>query len=303
MNNLINNWNNGYCMAHLNNNNSILCKLRTKNNFDFCHKHLTKSNYDENLLNNIRQRDSENYIVDIDKLCKEINDNIYITKMTQVIDNFINKNKYLDTNYQYNLLNLYESWNEISLERQIKLDDDWWDIDIVINHMTQQLNNSNMENPYPIYPNNPFNRKPFTVESLKILKQRIKLSNTQINISLKFLLNQKINQLKLYYKEACNNNDRYSEKILDLFNKNLRYRIVNNKNSQGIYNGFWTRKIEELSLFEQLYTRWKTTPYQTFVRRTNRIIDNPYKDYLEELLEKYKNEDYNLNNNDIIETL
>lgn len=170
-------------------------------------------------------------------------------------------------------MQMYDSWNEINFSNQILISDEYWNIDILINVITQQLNNSTMENPYPTYPNNPFNRIPFTPKSLLKIKQRIIISQKQIHITLKLFLSQSEHLLDDMYNMALCSDDLFSSTILALLNKNLRFMIINSKNSQDSYIGLWVHKVYPLTNFETLYAHLKNIPYQ--IMHHGYVINNP----------------------------
>ncbi len=169
----------------------------------------------------------------------------------------------LDEKFKHNLMGMYESWNEVDKNEIICMDDDYWEIDTITSHFTYHLNNSNMENPYPIYPNSPFNRKIFSVNSLIILKNKLKELKKPVNIALKLLLNQSYETLQSIYQNININN--FSNDLLELFKSKYRYMLINSKNSQDIYTGLWVQNKMPLTQFEKLYESLNNMPYQLIV--------------------------------------
>lgn len=186
----------------------------------------------------------------------------------------------LDLTHKHNLMNLYYSWADIDPSEIIFLDSEPWPIHIIISTITHQLNNSNMENPYLIYPNNPFTREPFTESALLTLSKKIKELNIKVHISLKLLLEQ--TNISRFYGEAKSNLDRHSILLMTVICKTLRFMTVNYKNSQNNYTGFWIRKNIKKTQFETLYTKLNEEPYQIIYKGT--IINNPYREHLKYLL-------------------
>lgn len=227
------------------NNISRNCKNKCKNNEKYCHTHLKL------------------YV-------KEYPNNPIVTV------------QYLNENYIHNLMGLYDSWEEIDENNIICMDNEYWVIDIITSHFTQQLNNSNMENPYPIYPNSPFNRKLFSVDSLIILKNKILNLKMFINIALKLLLTQPINILQSIYNTVTINN--FSEKMLELLQNNYRYMVTNFKNSQDVFTGLWVHKKMKPTQFEKLYEKLQNTPYQILVN--GRVILNEDRNMIENKMQK-----------------
>ena len=195
--------------------------------------------------------------------------------------------QYLDTHFDHTLMGLYNSWNDMDKEEIIYMDDEYWNVHIIISHFTQQLNMSSMENPYPIYPNSPFTRKPFSIGSLIILMNKIKELGIPINSTLKLLLTQSTNNLQLIYDNISNST---SNELLELFKTNYRYMLINSKNSQNIYTGFWVGKNLPLTQFEKFYNELKTVPYQIIIN--GYIMLNNDRNIIQNKMDKCKNKYY-----------
>lgn len=227
--------------------------------------------------------------------CKINNDycHIHIKLQTQEpIKNSPMDKKFLDDNFSYTLMGLYDSWNDIDENEIIYMDNEYWNVDILISHFTQQLNTSSMENPYTIYPSSPFTRKLFSVESLIILKDKLHLIKKPINIALKLLLNQSLTQLQLIYDNVDTNN--FSKIITELFRNDFRYMLINSKNSQDVYIGFWVKNNVPLTPFEKLYDKLKNMSYQ--VISNGYIIPNNKRVTVEKKMDKCVNK-YDMDKN------
>ena len=209
--------------------------------------------------------------------------------------------EYLDNNFRHNLMDLYNSWNEIDQKEYIELSNGIWPICIIIDIFTHQINNSNMENPYPIFPHNPFTRKLFTPVDLIHLKEKIIELKIPINVSLKLLLKQQESSIDYLYREADSYLDRHSILLLSLLQQHLRFMIINYKNSQNNYIGFWVKKFRELGEFEELYNDYKQVPYQIF--DDGLIITNPYREYLKYVLKNYEIDESKPNNEQYCELI
>lgn len=292
------NWNDGKCMSIVASKKQK-CNLKVKKNDDFCSKHNKKKDYDKYLLKKIRLNDCKKFGVKPSIIKKEMISHIIDNELNKKILNFKisneSMNKLNDQKFNYSLMGLYNSWDEIKFYDQIYVDNELWDINIIINHITYQLNNSNMENPYPIYPNNPFTRKSFSPKSLMLVYNRILFLNKSVNISLKLFLSQSENFLQLFYEESLTNLDRFSRLILNLFLKNLRFMIVNCKNSQDCYIGHWVNTNHPVTQFEILYDRLKNAPYQIY--ENGYIVNNYRRDILRNILLSYPVDNYDLTNN------
>lgn len=229
------------------------CKNKCKNN-DYCHIHLK-------LYNSVSTNNKEN------------------------ITNTIINTTFLDENFNYTLMGLYNSWADMDENEIIYIDEEYWNIDIIVSHFTQQLNMSYMENPYPIYPNSPFTRKLFSVESLIILRDKLKELKKPVNIALKLLLTQSTDNLELIYDNVDQNN--FSKNIMDLFENNYRYMLINCKNSQNVYVGFWVNNQIPFTPFEKLYKKLKNMPYQVIFN--GYLMFNDKRNVIENKIEKCNN--------------
>lgn len=264
------------------------CSLKRKPGFDFCSRHITKKLYHKELLNELKNASIREYDIDLIELNNEINKYI----LQEDLQKLSNRNRHLNDNFHHNLLCLYSSWDEIPLQNQILLDNEYWEIDIIINHMVYQLNNSNMENSYPVYPNNPFNRKIFNIDSLMQLKNRIMSLNKPIHISLKTLLSLSQNNLNKIYEEALESPSNFSSILLQIFQKELRFMIINKKNSQDSYTGIWVPKHHPKTQFEIMHKRLNDTPYQIIYN--GYVVDNYLRPQIEKMMETHKEQDYNI---------
>lgn len=284
-------WYDGRCMALISQNGiERRCNMKVKNK-EFCHKHSHKNLYDQNKLNEIRENDINILNINQTKIKKEMD----TIKQENIINNFIENinKKYNELDqFEYTLMDIYNSWKDINLENIIKIDGEYWDLNIIINIMAYCINNSNMENPYSTYPSNPFTRKLFSVEALLKIKKKILELKKQIHVSLKIFLNQPIETHIKIYKEASQSHDGFSKQIIDLLKKKLRFMIINSKNSQDLYTGMWIRKNFPLTKFEALYKTVRETPYQIFINNT--IIENPARNRLQYILSCCKDNYYDL---------
>ena len=189
---------------------------------------------------------------------------------------------FLDKNFKHNLMGLYESWDEIDKNEIICMDNEYWEINTIATHFSFQLNNSNMENPYPIYPNSPFNRKIFSVDSLITLKNKLKELKRPVNIALKLLLNQSYETLQSIHNNIGTNN--FSTDLVELLKSNYRYMLINSKNSQDIFTGLWVQKKMPFTQFEKLYEYLNNMPYQIIINGF--IMTNDSRNVIKNKMEK-----------------
>lgn len=214
--------------------------------------------------------------------------NVHNKQKQQVYNKDCNKYQsieWLDKYYKHCLLYLMDSWNQVEKNNIIKIGANWWDINIILNHYSAQLNRSNMENPYPVYPSDPFTKTLITKKDVKNIVKKIKQLSLNINLSLKlFLLSKNID---LFYDQATLNYNNHSIALLDLFNTKLRYKLINNKDSQNSYTGYWTQRTMCLSRFEKLYNLIKQTPMY--------VIDLDNFSYINPEINKIKKQMDNIN--------
>lgn len=296
-------WNDGKCMSFVNDktNGKRRCNKKAIKCSDFCSLHKNKNLYYDVLLSNIKKEDSIKNNINTEIIKNEIDRLIEDNISDNIINKIKNKNNYLDSNFEYTLMGIYNSWNDIKYSNQIFIDNEYWFIDILTNSFTFQLNNSNMENPYPIYPNNPFNRKSFSPNNLMLIKQRLLFLKKPINITLKLLFNLPPEILNICYSEALSSHDGFSQTLLDILLKEFRFMILNTKNSQDSYIGIWVTKNTPTTQFELLYQKYKNIPYQIY--QYGYIIDNPYRQQLKYVLDSQSQDYYDPINKKFLEKL
>lgn len=279
------------CMSYITNKNGKTRRCQSKSKSDLCGHH---HNYDNKLLNKIKKDTIKKLAINIKKINKEVQEIVEENYISSYIDNIVNTNE-LNRKYKHNLLDLYNSWDEIELSQRIIFANEVWVVNLLINHITNQLNHSNMENPYPIYPSNPFTRKLFSVMNLLTLKNRIISLHIKINLSLKILLSQTEKTLMIYYEEATANLTNFSSSLLDTLRKHLRFMLLHEKNSQSSYIGIWAPLNYPLTSFEKFYKQFTNIPYQLII--DDDIYDNPYRELLKREFELFPFEDYDIFDN------
>jgi hypothetical protein len=263
--------NDGICISMIHNKN-IRCKNKVQKGYDYCRVHQKNSNNPNKEKCNIIQ---PILLTNNDELCYSeiINDDILKQiEVEYIIDDFIDKilnnvkehiekhSEILDNNYLYNLFGIEDSWKNVPYIYWINVNNMWWDIRTLTQTIATQLNQSELEHPYPIYPENPFNRNKFTVDDLIKIQNHIQdiqkyapSYKFHINIALEEFLNfspkviKKIYSIKKQYNVAMN--------IINNFSNKLRFKMINYKNSQGKYCGYWVTKNTQLSKFEKCYDK------------------------------------------------
>lgn len=254
-----------FCMSWLNSNNKdIRCTRKVCKESDFCQYHKRYSKYMPNIIKN-----------------KNIN------------------YQELDDKFPETLLGIYESWKDISEIYWIELNKKWWDIRILLNMFANQLISSEMENPKPMYPHDPFTRRNFTPIELEKIKNKCKELKLNIYIGLAKFLESNINDI---FIQEYGTSSKMSNFINDNLSKYLRYKIVNFKNSQNCYIGFWVNKCVPLSSFEKMYKLYNSLPFQIYVMHIHGpiITDNINKINIKNIIESLEEENIDLNSGDVL---
>jgi hypothetical protein len=272
-------------MSHLNNKNiNTRCTRQVIENADFCKYHIRTKKYFHTLLDDFRNTDKQ----EIKTIFSPIN-----YKLEAKLNNAINK---LDENYTSGLLGIYDSWKEVPSIYWIYMDNTWWDIRLLVSHFSTQLCNSDMENPSPSFPSNPYNRKNFSLNDLKIFKDKIKNLNIKIYIGLAIFLTHVFDDFKTIKINECETSHKLSLEIINLLSKSLRFKLINYKNSQDCYCGIWVYNMYPFSNFELLYKNYNDLPIQqlqtTFYG--NFLVNNPVRYRFELILNTLPKEEYDL---------
>ena len=300
--------NQGKCMAPKNKkNNKKICLRKVKNNTDFCGYHLKSKEYHSGLLNKLRRSDAKKYKIDTVKLDNEIKKlliNENILKFKQKMDIKINNNtNLLNSKHDFMLMDIKDGWEDVPYCYRIHLSDEWWDITILLEHMTSQLNQSDMENPYPIYPCSPFTRILFTINDIQKIKKRIIDVKLKVNIACKIFINSDINKLKQFYLEASQDHNSFSSSLLEYLKTVLRYRLTNNLNSQSQFTGYWVRTNEPINNYEKLYESYTKMSPEVYDYMTGNYIQNYDRDFIYILLVTSKSLEWDTTNDHTIEYL
>lgn len=243
-------WNIKHCMAT--NKSGRKCNNNPINGNDFCKCHILSHQYNKKAL--IKQSEIQ----------KDVENNKHINKLNikyidMIIDKFrkIHKEKIKEFNKtcEHCLLGLNNSWNEIPFQYWIHIDNLWWDIRTLNKIFTSQLNQTELENPYPVYLENPFTRNKISVDDICKLKYHVSLLVRYFNFNIHISLNtfiklpskmlNNIRDTSVQYDVAC--------MIIKQFAKKLRFKTINYKDSQGRYCGYWVPKKEKYSQFETYY--------------------------------------------------
>lgn len=228
----------------------------------------------------------------------------YKIKLKQPFEPKINQlNQYLDQHFKHNLMYLKDNWSEVKYKYHINTmgKENWWDLEMLLEHFAEQLNISNMGGPAPKWPSNPFNRIFYTSQQLSELG--VHLNKLQIPI------NHVLKELIIYLKKSSADNiEKLStdniEKSLAEFIKHLecnyRYQLINKKDSQGNYIGHWVPKKQPLSIFENQYKEFLLIPPREYDEDDDEFIEtDEYLFYLD-LLNHIPSENCDFSTDDLV---
>lgn len=262
------NWNKNKCMSSKNSKSIERCNRKIILNSDFCKYHCNSKIYNIKALDNIRKINLNNIDINIRKITfelKKLSTQVILNESIDQIKNKIKNNTdELNNEHSHKLMSLKDNWNVVPYFNRIKLSDGWWDVHILINHITSQLNKSEMENPYPIYPSSPFTRIQYTVFDIYTIKEFVIKLNIPVNIALNCFLLAPLDKHKKFFNDSkcCDTN--FSHTLLNYFKENLRFKLMNRKNSQSCFTGYWVNKTEDNDYFEKLYNRLNNTPMEVY---------------------------------------
>lgn len=270
-----------------------LCQRKIKHG-DFCSYHISKGLYNDTNLIQLR-----NSLIMKTKISftNDFNLNEIIKSFKNTYNKTMDK---LDEDTE-GLLGIDNSWRDIPIKNIIKIDTKYWNINVLINAFSNQLCSCDFQNPKPIYPSNPYTRKNFKPEELIQIAKHIQDNNIKIYIGLKVFLRGGLKTLKKIYIQEYGTNHETSSKITEYMKLFLRFKLINSKNSQDCYIGFWIDKKTLLSNFERMLLTYNQMPYQqivivrtSFFMDTEMICENYEKKILEEKLKKLNNETFNI---------
>lgn len=233
----------GICMSCTKNNGNR-CKCKVLKNGDFCRIHDKNKKYSDDTLNDVKDNIT---VADRNNLTEK-----YLDCVLLEFDNLIKtKTDELNNNFQFSLLGMNDNWTEVPFIYWYFLDDSWWDIRTLISTITSQINQTELENPFPIYPENPFTRNKISISCLKLLLKEINILQLHIHISLMTFLNFDDKILNELYEE--NDQRNITDKVVSIFSKTLRFKMINYRDSQGRFCGYWVDKGTPISFFEETY--------------------------------------------------
>jgi hypothetical protein len=203
----------------------------------------------------------DNQTININDLLISINDfkesSLYLDRIEHnkfKCENLMRKSVNNDDIYLYT--NNYEakSWCDMNDFDLVKLSGNYcFGLDYILEYMDNKLNSSDMNNPSPAYPLNPFTNEILNKKDFKKIKKMVLLSKRQVPIPLKIFLEN-----ECMWIDNINQFDKY--KFVDKFETyNIRFKRINLKDSQENYTGFWVTKNTPFSTFEKTFYNYVTT--------------------------------------------
>jgi hypothetical protein len=147
-----------------------------------------------------------------------------------------------------------ESWTDMNDIEIIKLHGNYcFGLEYILEYINNKLNSSNMNNPFPSYPLNPFTNEILTQKDMKKIKKLVLLSQTKVALPLKIFLED-----ESLWIDDIKNFDKY--KVIDkLETYKIRFKRINLKDSQDNFTGYWVLKNIIFSSFEKTLYKYMNT--------------------------------------------
>lgn len=153
-------------------------------------------------------------------------------------------------------LNTESNWSDIPIWRIISLNDHYYfDIFFLLKTMFYQLNSSDFNNPRPTFPFNPFTKERINKKKLYSIQYLWKVIHHNLppknNVLTCFLNNDFLWNVQEYFI--------WTEIFFQKLSENLRWKRIQNLDSQNNFQGFWIDKHEPLNNIEKLIQKWLDT--------------------------------------------
>jgi hypothetical protein len=168
----------------------------------------------------------------------------------------------------------FEEWEDIEEWRKIRFDDNYcFDLYFLIKIITDNLNSSKNNNPYPNYPQNPFSRKKLTNKELLIIKRIVDDNYIIVSEPLNIFLRN---------NELWNGNNDWRNRCINEFEKKLRFKRLNNITDidDVNINGIWVNKTLEVDTKERLILKYlnefDTRALNSLKKKQNDNIEENY---------------------------
>lgn len=245
-------WCEKICAANLKTGNTRCRKLVVKGS-DFCNAHIKTHKYGDHFLSKKKtelKNDTNVFDRYIDLILDEFDCNVE------------KQEKFLDENYEHCLIGVNDSWKEVPWIYWFKCGNSWWNITTLMSTLTMQLNQSELGKPFPLFPEDPFTRQKYDDDVLTALKNKIDVLKKSIkDFHVHMTLNTFLSLSKTQWDNIRNDTTQYNaaSKLINVFSLTMRYKMINMKNSQGGYCGYWVNKDTHLSEFEKCLNKIETS--------------------------------------------
>jgi len=144
-----------------------------------------------------------------------------------------------------------DKWQDLPDWRKIRFDQKYcFDMFYLIKIMTDNLNNTKNNNPYPKFPTNPFTQKPFEIEEIEHLYFLTKDNSIDVNPPLHIFFNN---------PELWKNTKNWSEKFIEKMENKKRFvRLLNFVGNELHCHGMWHNKNRPMSSSEKKINEFLT---------------------------------------------
>jgi hypothetical protein len=224
------------------------------------------------------------------KLCLKYSINFKGKKLSQVRQEILKKINYNYTNEP--LIECVDSWDEVSEEYHFITSGNYcFDIRSLITMISMQLNVSEYGGPRSKWPYNCYNRIPFFRHELINIANYIKKENLSINIALYYFLSNLLINQELFSDDNISIYKNNPILLVQILLNDLRFKIINQTDSQENYTGYWVKKDIPLTEFEKARNIWIQLGQQlTMVGQEQRII----------MEENYPKEEFHLTKDSLV---
>lgn len=193
----------------------------------------------------------------------------------------------LDQNFHHNLMWIKDSWEEVVLP--ICLTNNWYDLELLLPHITQCLNSSNMNNPCPQIPTNPFTNQPLSADNYAELYDYIKslpnhiLNELDLNIDLATI------EFILFLSKYKNQEFPTQSQIISHLETQFRFMRIPQCDAQDNFKGLWITNTTPLTFFEYKLKQLQQYPSHIYDENNDRLVVNrEYSNFKQSLKQRFK---------------
>lgn len=186
---------------------------------------------------------------------KHCNSSLFNCKTNvDLIYNYVNENSVVEPCMA--TLDVNNDWNEIPLWRIVCLETHYFfDLFFLLKVFYFQLNASDFNNPLPLYPCNPFTKEKVSkrkLYSIHFLWKMIHSSSQQKNSALHMFLSND-------FLWNIHNDREWREIFIVKLQETLRWKRIQNTDSQNNFQGLWVSKHNAKTGIENLISAWLDT--------------------------------------------